>query len=136
MPTFSETSRERLRTCDPRLQEVFEWVVENYDCTILEGHRSPERQLELFEQGQSKVKFGEHNYSPSRAVDVAPWPIPENWGEGNVKALAQFYHFAGYVMGIAESVGVNLRWGGDWDGDLDFADQTFDDLVHFELDED
>jgi hypothetical protein len=27
----------------------------------------------------------------------------------------------------------DLRFGMDWDGDLDFSDQTFDDLVHFEL---
>jgi peptidoglycan L-alanyl-D-glutamate endopeptidase CwlK len=136
MPTFSNKSRDRLNTCDPRLQEVFNWVVEDYDCTIIEGHRSPERQQELYDQGKSKVRFGNHNYSPSRAVDVAPWPIPDDWGDHNWKERAKFYHFAGYVKGIAESVGVRLRWGGDWDRDKDFDDQTFDDLVHFELEDD
>ena len=28
---------------------------------------------------------------------------------------------------------IKLRWGGDWNDNKDFSDQTFDDLVHFEL---
>lgn len=69
-------------------------------------------------------------------MDVAPYPI--DWGtEGSAeerrKALARFYHFAGYVLAVADAQGVGLRWGGDWDGDQTFTDQAFDDLVHFEL---
>ncbi len=41
--------------------------------------------------------------------------------------------FVGYVLGTASMMGVNLRWGGDWDGDRDLADQDFDDWPHFEL---
>jgi peptidoglycan L-alanyl-D-glutamate endopeptidase CwlK len=26
-----------------------------------------------------------------------------------------------------------IRWGGDWDMDNDLSDNTFNDLVHFEL---
>ena len=44
--------------------------------------------------------------------------------------------FAGYVQGVAEQLGIKIRWGGDWDSDFDFKDQTFNDLVHFELRED
>jgi peptidoglycan L-alanyl-D-glutamate endopeptidase CwlK len=35
-----------------------------------------------------------------------------------------------YKKGMIEH---HIRWGGDWDGDQDFRDQTFDDLAHFEL---
>lgn len=69
-----------------------------------------------------------HLALPSRAVDVAPYPI--NWGDKK-----RFYHFAGYVQGLAAQLGISLRWGGDWDGDNDLNDQTFFDLVHFELKE-
>ena len=30
-------------------------------------------------------------------------------------------------------LGVRLRWGGDWDSDLEVDDNDFDDLPHFEL---
>ena len=59
-------------------------------------------------------------------IDVAPCPIQWN----NSK---RFYHFAGYVKGVADSLGIKICWGGDWDKDNDFDDQTFNDLVHFEL---
>ncbi len=42
-------------------------------------------------------------------------------------------YFAGLVRGIAVSWGVKIRWGGDWDMDGDLKDNSFDDLVHFEI---
>jgi peptidoglycan L-alanyl-D-glutamate endopeptidase CwlK len=133
MPKFSKRSLSRLNTCDPALQELFNEVIKTYDCVILEGHRSQKRQDTLFKSGASKVVISKHNYSPSLAVDVSPYPIPDKWGEGNAKEKAKFYHFAGYVKAVADQKGIAIRWGGDWDGDNDFNDQTFDDLVHFEL---
>ena len=44
------------------------------DFGISEGHRSLERQKELYDQGKSKIdginKKGKHNYSPSLAIDL------------------------------------------------------------------
>ena len=52
----------------------------------------------------------------------------------NLHALIRFYDFGGYVVGAAHRLGVPIRWGGDWDQDHDvFDDQTFQDLVHFEI---
>ena len=139
MPHFSKRSAERLATCDRRLQWLFYNVISLYDCTIVQGHRSLEEQQALFEAGRSKVRRGKHNESPSLAVDVAPWlpgrgiPWPKPGTKSYIKDLAQFYHFAGFVMAVAENVHVPIRWGGDWDRDYDLSDQTFDDLVHFEL---
>lgn len=139
MPKFSESSASKLATADLQLQQVFNRVILSYDCTVIEGHRAPERQLQLYHMGSSKVKFGKHNEIPSQAIDAGPyiagrgipWPTP---GEKEyTKDLAHFYHFAGFVLGVAEELGVKLRWGGDWDRDNDLHDQTFDDLVHFEL---
>lgn len=128
MPKYSNRSLERLETCHPDLQKVFKEVIKKYDCTILEGHRSNERQDELFRQGKSKVKAGgsKHNHSPSLAVDAAPCPI--DWSD-----YKRFYHFVGYVKGVADQLGINLRCGADWDGDNSFKDQTFHDLPHFEI---
>lgn len=126
---FSESSQAKLLTCDPRLQRVFNEVIKGFDCTIICGKRSLAEQQEAYDKGFSKVKPGQskHNVEPlSQAVDVAPYPI--DWH--NTEA---FCHFAGFVMGIAHSFGVSLRWGGDWDEDRDLKDQTFMDLAHFEL---
>ncbi len=136
MPKFSARSLDRLHTCRAPLIELFTRVVIIRDCTILEGHRSPERQLALYEAipPKTKVKVGGHNSTPSDAVDVAPWPIPEKWGDHpNPKVIGQFYHFGGLVLGVAAEMNIPIRWGGDWDGDHDFRDQKFDDLVHFEM---
>ena len=52
--------------------------------------------------------------------------------EQYVKEVGVFYYFGGYVLGTAQEMGIDIRWGGDWDGDRSISDQTFDDLVHFE----
>lgn len=128
MPKFSSTSRERLDTCDERLQRLFDCVVEIYDCSILCGERTKADQDKAFAEGKSKLKYpaSRHNTHPSLAVDVAPYPIDWN----NTK---RFYHFAGFVQAKAIDMGINVRWGGDWDRDYDLDDQKFFDLPHFEL---
>ena len=47
MASFGKKSQERLNTCDPRLIELFERVVEDFDCTVLQGHRGEEEQNKL-----------------------------------------------------------------------------------------
>ena len=128
MPNFSDKSLAKLATSDPRLQRVFHEVVRNFDCTILEGHRNRERQNQMVEEGKSQVRWpdGKHNTVPSMAVDVCPYPIV--WDDRERQTL-----FAGYVLATAKAVGVNLRWGGDWDRDTEVRDNGFDDLVHFEV---
>ncbi len=135
MPNFSSLSAERLFTCDVRLRRLFNKVVQHRDCSILEGKRSQIVQDEHFAAGRSKVKWpdGKHNKSPSEAVDASPYPIPKNWGADHWKDMVIFYEFAAIVRYEASLMGVKIRWGGDWDGDGDYRDQSFDDLVHFEL---
>jgi len=130
MPKFSKKSLSKLETCDKRLQDLFLKVVKKFDCTILEGHRSKDRQNKLFDEGKSKLKYpkGKHNSLPSKAVDVAPYPI--DWNDRE-----RFTYFAGYVIGIAYQMGLKIRWGGDWDMDTQVKDNNFDDLPHFEIKE-
>ena len=128
MAKFGKTSKQRLSTCHKDLQKVFNEVIKHVDCSILEGHRSGERQDKLFEEGKTKVKYpnGRHNANPSRAVDVAPYPI--DWDDRE-----RFHLFAGFVIGIAKSMGITLRWGGDWNMNFEVDDNQFDDFPHFEL---
>lgn len=128
MPSFSQTSLDRLRTCDQRLQLLFERVVKSRDCTVIVGFRDQAAQEAAFAAGMSQKHWpdGEHNHQPSFAVDVAPYPI--DWSNS-----ARFYYFAGFVQGIASSMGLTIRYGGDWDGDGNPRNQSFNDLVHFEV---
>lgn len=125
---FSEQSLRHLQTCDHDLQEIFHHVIEVIDCQVIEGARGQMRQNELNRTGMSRVLWpnSKHNTDPSLAVDVAPYPI--DWNDRE-----RFVYFAGIVKGIAHGLGYKIRWGGDWDGDNDLRDQTFMDLVHFEL---
>lgn len=133
MPKFSKKSLECLNSSSPELQKLFRTVIKKYDCSIICGHRSKEEQAQHFKEGTTKVKYSKHNDFPSQAVDVTPYPIPKDWGANDWKERAKFYHFAGYVKAKAERLNISIRWGGDWNGNNTFSDQTFDDLVHFEL---
>lgn len=128
MPAFSKRSRDRLSTTHPNLQRLFTEVVKHFDCTILCGHRTKEEQNKAYAEGNSKLKWprSKHNTKPSIAVDVIPYPI--RW-----KDRERMHLFAGYVIGLAHSMGIGIRWGGDWDSDTEVNDNNFDDLVHFEL---
>lgn len=138
MPSFSNESLIQLRTCHPKLQLLFNEVIKWYDCKVIEGYRSPERQLELYDQKLTKNKIGKHNNSPSLAADVYPYPIviPDRSKMSEqkyIQAIVRFYDFAGFVKGVASQLYIPIRWGGDWDRDNVFTDQVFNDLPHFEL---
>ena len=128
MPRYSSTSKLRLSTCHRDIQAVFNEVIKHTDCTILEGHRGEEEQNHAFDEGRSQIlwPYGSHNSVPSEAVDAVPYPI--DW-----KDRERFTLFAGFVLGVAAQMGIELRWGGDWDRDWKVKDNRFDDLPHFQL---
>ncbi|WP_299733874.1 M15 family metallopeptidase [uncultured Endozoicomonas sp.] len=131
MPAFSQRSKDRLATCHPDLQRLMNKVVERYDISIICGHRGEEEQEKAFREGKSKARFGQskHNSYPSRAVDVIPWPFnQDDW-----KDCDYFNHMAGYIMAVADELGIRIRWGGDWNMNRRTSDETFLDMPHFEL---
>ena len=97
------------------------------DCSILCGHRTKEEQNAL-PSTNTQVRYpnSKHNSLPSKAVDATPYPYDEDDRE-------RFSYFAGIVIGVGASMGVAIRWGGDWDKDNELKDNGFDDLMHFEL---
>jgi hypothetical protein len=99
------------------------------------GVRDAASQQLAFDEKRSTVRWPDsrHNINPpvrefSEAVDLAPMPI--DW---TARGLKKFYVLAGAMMATAWHMGIPLRWGGDWDRDLDLDDQSFNDLGHFEL---
>lgn len=169
MPQFGKTSKERLETCHPVLWSLCSNIVRDYDITVLAdgGWRSPEKQLQLYDLGRTKVMKSKHNHMHdgrpwSLAVDIAPYPVDFGKTPKEVlrtytdtrmtaetiallerkfikasHAISRFYYLAGLVRCQAQMMGLrwgtDIRWGGDWDSDNDFFDQTFFDLAHFEL---
>jgi len=134
MPHFSTASKEKLATCHQDLQTIFNYVIQSFDCTIICGERTKESQNDAYDDGFSKVRYpkSKHNSHPSMAVDAIPWPI--EWGN-----LKRMKYFAGYVMGIAETlkrygaITHDLITGLDWDDDTILKDTTFVDHPHFQL---
>lgn len=134
MNNFSKESLEKLGTCHLDLQILFNEVIKHFDCKVTEGFRDQIAQDKAFSEGKSKLKWpnGNHNKNPSMAVDVYPSPI-------DMKDIHRFYLFAGFVLGTAiclkEEGKINhlIRWGGDWNSDTQVKDNSFNDLVHFEL---
>ena len=141
MPSFGSTSRSRLVTCHPDLQKVFNEVIKHFDCSILHGHRTPEEQAGLYAIGRTVQldrkpvttkdgynKLSMHNHWPSLAVDAVPYHRGLDFND-----IDNIRYFSGFVMGVAASMGIDLRWGGDWDNDTETSDNVFEDLLHFEL---
>ncbi len=124
MYKFGRRSRERLRGVDARLINVLNELIKMMDVTVIEGLRSAKRQKELLAKGATKVKYSKH--MEGKAVDIAPYPI--DWEDRD-----RFYYMGGMVRGIGKQLGIDIRFGGDWDSDGETKDNNFDDLVHIEL---
>jgi peptidoglycan L-alanyl-D-glutamate endopeptidase CwlK len=152
MPKFSEISIKRLDTCEDDLQTLFNTVILKWDCRIIYGIRDKDKQFDLWKSGREYIKdewvitnigkvltykdgintLSKHNYNPSRAVDVLPYPV-------DYKDIDRIIRFAGFVEGVAwmlKRAGLmtkDLTWGVDWDSDNNMKDQRFMDYPHFEL---
>ena len=137
MYKFSKRSRDNLSTASENLQRLFNEVIKEIDCTVICGHRSPEEQFELYKKGRvnkdfkwivvdkSKVvtnidgraKKSNHNYLPSKAVDVVPYPL--DWND-----ISAFKKLGEVVKRKAKELSIKISWGGDW--------QTLKDYPHYE----
>lgn len=119
MPSFGVKSLERLDTVDIRLRTICEDAIKVYDFSVLEGHRGKVKQDEYYEKGLSQVRWpeGKHNSKPSKAVDLAPYPV--DWGKIN-----RFCELAMVMQECAVKRGIKIRWGGTF---------SFNDYPHFEL---
>ena len=129
MPSFGAKSLGKLNTCHPDIIKVMNEAIKHMDFIVLYGTRTVAEQQALYAQGRTKPgpivtskdgvkKKSKHNYSPSLAVDIAPWPI--DWND-----IKRFKELAVVVKKAADTVGVAIQWGGDW--------KTFKDWPHWEI---
>lgn len=134
MPTFGPESQKQLATCDRRLQTILTEAIQYFDFTVIEGYRGKAKQEEAFAKGATQLHYphGNHNQFPSRAADVMPYPV--DWSEKR-EAIARIAFMHGVIHACAKRLGVKLRFGFDWNRNLDPRDETFLDYPHVELDE-
>ena len=150
MAKFGQKSESLLAHLDEGLVAVNRKAIEVIDYSIIYTFRGQKLQDELFAKKVSKLKFpnSKHNSYPAKAFDFGPypilWPQEDELRKGiaendsvlirkYMKATSRFYLVGGVILDAANSLGVSIRWGADWDGDGDIMDQTFDDLGHIEL---
>lgn len=154
MPKFSSRSLRKLLTLDHHLVVLMDEVIKDLDIIILYGLRTQQEQFHLFKKGRyfyngawiindkDKVvtscdgykKLSKHNPNEellSNAVDVAPYIV----GNGISFDAKQCYYMGGFINCKIKDMNLNhrIRWGGDWDSDMDVNDQNFNDLLHFEI---
>lgn len=134
MPSFGPTSQAQLFTIDPRLQRVLLKAITYVDFSIVEGYRNKDAQERAYNAGATHLHYpyGNHNAVPSRAADIMPYPI--DWSD-KTTAIARVAFLMGIVRVCAVEQGVKVRFGFDWNRNLDPRDETFLDWDHVELDE-
>jgi len=118
MYKYSDSSMDKLLSCDSDLIKLFTEVINHIDNTITDGHRDMKTQNMYYnmEPQRSKVEYpnSKHNKLPSRAIDAVPYPI-------DYKDRERIREFRGIVYGIASQMNIKLRKTIEWD------------LPHFEL---
>ena len=155
MPKFSKRSLDRLATVHPDLITLCHYAIKEYDFAVLYGMRSAEQQFDLYKRGRKLVgdawaiedkkkvvtyKDGYHKKSRHQlgeAVDLIPYYVA--YPHIRWKDTKGLYHFSGYIRGCADmlkrysAIENDVVWGGDWNDNMILGDQTFFDLVHFQI---
>lgn len=111
---WGKTSLERLGSCDTRLQQLCNELLEQcgFDLTITCGYRGKEEQDEAYRTGKSKAKFGQskHNTYPSKAVDICPYPV--DWDTKDYR----WWKMIATAQEIARKNGFKIRSGAFFTG--------------------
>lgn len=152
---YGSSSLKNLAQCSESLQAILFEHSKYYNSSVVCGHRGEVAQDDAYDSGVSKLQWpdSEHNSIPSNAFDIYPWSTTYGslttdpacvdriarmaglayTSQATAYVTQQYYMQAQSIMICAKILGFKVRWGGDWDGDLDTLDQTFHDLGHFEL---
>jgi len=157
---LGKRSKVQFDTLHPDLQMIIDWTLKYslVDFTLTEGHRPVKRQFVLFKRGRQQdrggkytiiqnkkkivtnidgiTKKGNHNYSPSLAVDFCVF-VPDKpeltWDISHLNYIASALVMSGEYLYLQGAISHKLRWGGNWDKDGDLSDNNFFDRPHVEL---
>jgi peptidoglycan L-alanyl-D-glutamate endopeptidase CwlK len=133
MSSFGKTSAAKLAECHADLLRVFNEAIKDtpVDFGISWSVRGRADQDAFKAEGKSKAAFGRspHNFRPALAVDI--FPIVNGtalWTDG-----PELRKCADHIMDVAETLGVDLTWGGDFNHDGDATTSDSWDKYHFQV---
>jgi len=129
MARFGKRSMRNLEGVHPLLVDWALELVTIMDCSVVSGVRDMTTQRQYVSLGVSKTMNSMHLIQPDgygHAVDLAPYPI--KW-----ERTRSFDLLAGIGLGLAFKMGIKIRWGGDFNQNMDVYDENFNDLGHFEI---
>lgn len=110
---FGKKSLERLSQCDLKLQALCNRMLErsDFDLTITCGYRGREEQEKAYCEGKSCARFGQskHNYMPSKAVDICPYPI--DWNDD-----IRWWKMVALAYDCAAELGIKIKSGAFFTG--------------------
>ena len=157
MWTLSARSAHKLAGCDLDIQRWVRQLLRGpVDLTVITGKRPPTEQADAYAQGLSQARPGEspHNVEPlAFATDIMPYYREVEGGidwrgmkelaeaiqrgdgqavEDIVEVIKRRNYFIGYAMGVADSMGLDLVNGQDWDKDGRFNEHDFQDSPHWQ----
>ena len=102
MPYFSRSSILKLQKADKRLQRICGILIQDFDIVVIETTRTMERQRQLLKEGKTMTLNSKHLSYPSRAIDIAPYPI--DWNDED-----RFVEMGHRFLKIANDLGIKVR---------------------------
>ena len=110
MYNLSERSLRNLKGVDPRLVDIVHRAIEitEVDFAVIEGLRTPEKQLEYYNKGASQIAVG-GTHVQGRAVDLMAYMDSRASWE-----ISLYDNIADAMKQAARDAGVGIRWGAAW----------------------
>jgi len=98
---------------------LFSIRTSDHDFSIICGWRSDSDQEKAYKEGKSQLRggTGKHNLLPSKAIDIAPYPV-------DFDDISKYLTLGDHIKKCAEYLNIPIIWGGDW---------KMRDYGHFEL---
>ena len=132
--SLSERSLERSKGVNPKLISLILLAIKrtpiDFGVAYMGGKRTAKEQNVLFKKRVSKCdgyeKISKHQSGD--AIDLIPFV-----GSKAIDNKEMLSVIAGVMFSCASELGIQIRWGLDWDSDGDIRDNTFNDQYHFEL---
>lgn len=149
--TLTARDLKRMEGLDPNLIAVVKGAAEVTEVAfmVVEGVRSRENCMVNYGKGRTAAQCAVHGIPASyakpklakvtwlrdpfnsmhckgKAIDLLP--APYDW-----KATKPFDQVNAAMEAAAKKLGVNIRWGADWDGDGKFRERGESDSPHWEL---
>lgn len=122
MFAFSKSSKDKLAGVKPELRKLAERAIQlsPLDFTIVQGTRTVEQSAQNIANGVSFLKDpSKSKHITGRAIDFAPLKGGKiDWNDHE-----SFKTVADAFFAAAKELGINIRWGGDWNQNGSYKDE-------------